>query len=30
MKVTAIPSFKSLDLTVNKQAAKGYVMETIY
>jgi hypothetical protein len=30
MKVSAIPSFKSLDLTISKQAAKYYVMETIY
>jgi hypothetical protein len=30
MKVNAIPSFKSLDLTINKQAAKDHVMETIY
>jgi hypothetical protein len=30
MKVSAIPSFKSLDFIVSKQAAKDYVMETIY
>jgi hypothetical protein len=30
MKVMAIPSFESLDLTINKQATKDYVMETIY
>jgi hypothetical protein len=27
MKISAIPSYKSLDLIVNKQAAKDYVME---
>jgi len=30
MKISAIPSFKSLDLIVNKQVAKDYVMERIY
>jgi hypothetical protein len=30
MKVNPIPSLKNLDLIVNKQAAKDYVMETIY
>jgi len=30
MKISAIPSFKSLDLIVSKQVAKDYVMETIY
>jgi hypothetical protein len=30
MKISAIPSFKSLDLVVNKQTSKDYVMETIY
>jgi len=30
MKVNAIPSFKSLDLIVNKQVAKDYVIGTIY
>jgi len=30
MKISAIPSFKSLDLSVNKQVAKDYVMERIY
>jgi hypothetical protein len=30
MKVSAIPSFKSLDLIVNKQVAKDDVMEIIY
>jgi hypothetical protein len=30
MKVSPIPSFKNLDLIVNKQIAKDYVMETIY
>jgi hypothetical protein len=28
MKVNPIPSLKNLDLIVNKQAAKDYVMET--
>jgi hypothetical protein len=30
MKVSGIPSFKSLDLIVDKQVAKDHVMETIY